>query len=332
MTNSRISIILPVYNGSRHLRETLVSVQRQSHSQFECLCVDDCSTDDSIDIITSVAMNDTRFKLLRQECNKGVAAARNRGLAEAKGDYITFIDQDDLLHSHALEYMISIAKSSECDVVAAGINQFNETNVPQEVQLQSKMPHYSNNPIGDFFNRDGANVVDVDVWGKLYRREAIQGIAFPEDVFGADDYVFSFRVFSTVRSVAYIGEQLYFYRMHANNVTSQMPMRYIMGVLRSREIVWQEIACNPAFDKQLKKAISKRFAYDIISWAIKKTCRNKYSIQEMEVLRSAVIRLKNTGILIHRSVKDRIKIHLFCHGSNRVLRLLVAKPRKVSQD
>ena len=323
-----ISVIMPVFNGSKYLRQALDSVADQTFQDFECILIDDCSNDNSVDIITNVAKNDPRFKLLRQECNMGVAAARNRGLSEAKGDYITFLDQDDLLRSHALEYMLSVARSSECDVVAAGINQFNETNVPKEERLQPKIEHTSNNPIGDFFNRDGANVVDVDVWGKLYRRKAIQAIAFPEDVFGADDYVFSFRVFSVVRSVAYINEELYFYRMHASNVTSQMPMRFIMGTLRSREIVWQEVVGNPALDEQLKNAISRRFAYDIISWAIKKTCRNNYSSTEVEVLRKYVAHLRANGTLKPYCIADRLKCNLFLKNNRLMLKLLFPKQFK----
>ena len=92
----KLSIIIPIYNTSKYLKECLDSVVNQDYKNVEIICVDDGSTDDSANIVESYLKKDERFKLIKTE-HKGVAYARNLGLANAKGEYITFIDSDDFI-------------------------------------------------------------------------------------------------------------------------------------------------------------------------------------------------------------------------------------------
>ena len=92
-----VTIVVPVYNSSVTLRETLVSVQNQSHQDWECIIVDDCSSDNSVEIAQIFARNDNRFFCLQHESNRGVSYARNTALQIAKGKYIQFLDADDVI-------------------------------------------------------------------------------------------------------------------------------------------------------------------------------------------------------------------------------------------
>ena len=181
-----ISVIVPVYNGEHYLKEALASLASQTFEDFECICVDDGSTDASPDIVNEIARVDKRFRLVRQ-ANQGVAAARNNGLSRAKGEFVSFLDQDDMLASNAFEMQYKILAERGVDVVASGIQEVNGNSKNTEISAcKTSRTAVSLTPFEDFFNLHDGNRVDVDAWGKMYRRRAIDGIHFPVGVFGAD--------------------------------------------------------------------------------------------------------------------------------------------------
>ena len=115
-----VSVIVPVYNMSKYLRQCLDSILSQTLKEIEIICVDDGSTDDSLEILSEIAVKDSRVRVLQQE-NKGSGAARNYGIIEAKGEYIAFMDSDDwypsddvleVLYKLCKEFKVSIAGGS----------------------------------------------------------------------------------------------------------------------------------------------------------------------------------------------------------------------------
>lgn len=103
MTMVRISVLVAVYNAEKFLRECLDSLIGQTLSDIEIICIDDCSTDSSLEILNEYARKDCRIRILRNERNMGQAVARNRGLAAAEGEYITMLDSDDWFSPDALQ-------------------------------------------------------------------------------------------------------------------------------------------------------------------------------------------------------------------------------------
>ena len=97
----KISVVVPVYNAERFLRFSLESVLAQTHSDWECVCVDDGSTDGSGALLDGYAAKETRFRVVHQS-NGGVASARNAGMDAATGDLVAFLDSDDAFHPRAL--------------------------------------------------------------------------------------------------------------------------------------------------------------------------------------------------------------------------------------
>ena len=110
-----ITIILPVYNGERYLNRTITSILQQTMPDFELIAIDDCSTDQSLQILQNWAQRDNRIQIAANEQNMGVADARNKGITMAKGEYICFIDSDDTWHSDKLEHQLNFMKQSCCD-------------------------------------------------------------------------------------------------------------------------------------------------------------------------------------------------------------------------
>jgi glycosyltransferase involved in cell wall biosynthesis len=316
-----VTIILPIYNGERYLTVALESVKAQTCEDFECLCIDDGSSDGSAEIVRMFEAEDSRFRLIQQP-NAGVAAARNRGIKESKGEYIAFLDQDDAFAPELLERLLQDARETGCDVVEAEITEFNTEALPEARVSSTFDVNVSNSPFADFFSLGNGSCVRIAVWGKLYAKKALSDVRFPDGVFGADDYVFTARLYSKIDRYASTGERLYLYRMHAGNVTTQMPMKYIMGMLKSREMVWKELLAESNVPEKLLAKVSRRFCKEILSWAVKKTCRQHYAAKEMDILRKEVWRLKDDGVLVPRGIRDRLKTYLFCHGQDRALKAL----------
>lgn len=131
-----ISIIIPFYNSADYLQRCLTSVKEQTFTDWEVILVDDNSTDDGLLMAISFADMDPRFKVLHQEKNRGQAAARNRGMSEAKGEYITFLDSDDWWDKDFLERMTEA--SNTCDVVRCGVTRMRDDVIVRKLKPKHK--------------------------------------------------------------------------------------------------------------------------------------------------------------------------------------------------
>ena len=115
---SKISVIVPVYNTERYLASCLDSLLAQTFQDWEAICVDDGSTDECKNILQQYGLKDKRLKIIAQK-NKGLSSARNAGLDYAKGEYVFFLDSDDIIPEYALEMMLKIAEITNVPVVAS---------------------------------------------------------------------------------------------------------------------------------------------------------------------------------------------------------------------
>lgn len=116
-------MLVPIYNVELYLFQCLESIRNQTYANIEIILVNDGSTDRSVSICREFTAKDSRFKLINQE-NKGDSNTRNRAIAKASGDYITFIDADDFVEPNYIEAMITVARDNDSDIVVALYNQF----------------------------------------------------------------------------------------------------------------------------------------------------------------------------------------------------------------
>ncbi len=124
-----ITVVLPVYNKARFIRGALLSVLNQSYSNLEIIIIDDKSTDDSLDIIEKFSVKDSRVVVVRKSLNQGVSEARNLGIKIAQGDYIAFIDADDIWHLHKIEEQVHfIEQKSNIDFIATSYDMIDDFN------------------------------------------------------------------------------------------------------------------------------------------------------------------------------------------------------------
>ena len=127
MKQSLVSVIMPVYNAKKIVAESVQSIQTQTYSDWELLAVDDGSQDSSIEILTALSEKDQRIRLFRQKQNGGVAEARNRGIQEADGQYLAFLDSDDLWRPEKLAKQVAFMKEHHVAISATAYGVIDET-------------------------------------------------------------------------------------------------------------------------------------------------------------------------------------------------------------
>ena len=211
MKNQTISVIIPVYNVKEYLDTCLDSVKAQTYSELEVILVDDGSVDGSAELCDRYAMQDSRFRVIHQE-NAGASKARNRGIEEATGNYIAFLDSDDWLEPDAYETLQHLLERENADV-AFGLGErmyrreLNEEPDGETVVLTGK-------EILDTYILDEVRHPHMQkaLWDKLYRREIIGELRLPEEIVTGEDGVFNTKVFCRAGKVAFVSQIIYHYR------------------------------------------------------------------------------------------------------------------------
>lgn len=211
-----VSVIIPVYNSERYLRECLDSLLKQTMKDFEVLCVDDGSTDSSVRIVTEYTDHDSRFRLIRQE-NQSAGAARNHGIRLARGEYLICLDSDDRFDPGLLEKAVSRAEDTQADVVIFGFHRFDSNT--GRVLTHDRGFHPDAVPEQtEFFNwracPDRICSLAVPVpWNKLYRTAFIRDNRFAYDeIPSCNDVTFAALTVTAADRIAILDEELVAYR------------------------------------------------------------------------------------------------------------------------
>lgn len=222
MTDDLISIIVPVYNVEKYIGEAIVSVIAQSHTNWELLLVNDGSTDRSGDICQRYALNDSRIHCI-DISNQGACVARNVGLKEAKGEYICFLDADDLLPNNSLKSLYQAFKqngnTTEFDIVCGHFSSIHENGRPYRIKSQPNLEtksYYSTSLLRDMLMYR----VRVSPWGRLFKRKLFEDIEFKPGLPKANDLEFQTRLYLSKNcKILFIPENVYLYRLRANSLS-----------------------------------------------------------------------------------------------------------------
>ena len=121
-----VSVVIPMYNSAKYITPTIKSALNQTYKNIEVLVIDDCSKDNSVEVVNSIAQSDLRLHCIPQEKNQGAAVARNRGIKEAKGQYIAFLDSDDLWAEDKIEKQVALMKAKNAAFVYCAYDSVNE--------------------------------------------------------------------------------------------------------------------------------------------------------------------------------------------------------------
>lgn len=255
----KISVIVPVYNVENYLTACLNSVLNQTVKDFEIIAVDDGSTDNSLSVLNTLAKKDSRIKVFSHS-NKGVSATRNFALEQAKGDYISFLDSDDILAPDFLETLYqSLLDNKEADFASCGFVasetevEFIKTGAPQ-LTVQ--------NPFNHFVLRKKPRI-DATTCPKLYRKEVLKGLTFPPEFSVGEDLVFLYQVLHRAKACVLVPEIMYFYRTRSTSAIhkpiTQKRLSDELNVTKTLSLLFKDNIKDKQTQKVFEKYISNRF-------------------------------------------------------------------------
>lgn len=208
----KIFVIIPVFNVELYLARFINTLLNQTFTDFELICVNDGSSDKSADILQA-SEKDQRIKLFHQE-NKGAAAAHNKGLTEATGDYISFADADadDMLEPQTLEIAYKVIKKYDAQLVIYDWKHNAEASPnPTLFELEKLVPTLHNNPVL-------SGSLTVSLWNKLLKKELLADCYFIEGMFH-DDLPFVYEVLAKRSKTVFINAAFYLYTDNPNSIT-----------------------------------------------------------------------------------------------------------------
>lgn len=218
MDDTKISIIIPVFNSQEFIEESLASLSTQTHQNIEIICVNDGSRDNSLTILESFAAADSRIKVISQE-NKGVSVARNTGIEHSTGQIIMFVDADDTLASHACERVAAIFNEHKPEIITFGLACDPPEAAPASLRRELT-------PGDKVYNGFQPNLLFKDHARPYACRSALsrefvvrENVHFEPGIALGEDQVFYFATYPFSRKTILSSETLYIYRMNPESAT-----------------------------------------------------------------------------------------------------------------
>jgi glycosyltransferase involved in cell wall biosynthesis len=255
-----ISVIVPVYNVEAYLRECLDSIAHQTLREIEIICVNDASPDLSQEILTEYAKKDGRFVVINHKENKGLSGARNSGLDVAKGDFIYFIDSDDLLaNNDSLETLYKRSQVDDSDEVIGGIVKWNQETGEKYLDWHK---YYLERDVHGLSLKDipqlRANVIACN---KLIRMKLIKEnkVRFNEEIIKNEDNPFSVKLHVLSKKISIVKETIYIYRQTNSS---------IMATEKKSDALSRWMYCHEIFkfiEENAARHVYRKFYYPMYS-------------------------------------------------------------------
>ena len=311
-----ISVIVPVYNVEPYLRKCVDSILNQTYRNLEVILVDDGSPDGCPAICDEYAEMDHRVRVIHKE-NGGLSDARNAGMAVMNGDYLSFVDSDDLLPVNAIETLHRIAVEENADLVIGGHNRFEDTpltNTDTELFVKRWTPVEA---MADMLRNGCAS------WARLYRRELHQSILFPVGEINEDEAIV-LPLLERCKTVAVTNEVVYYYRCRPESITT--------AVFNRKKMSWvKHCRDNLAFIRKkyphLEYYAIARYQ-DSILWLLSEICLQKSGFElEWENLKSEL--LSEFSLLWrHKNMHCRMLMVFFSIFPRQTCRSVIEKRRR----
>ncbi|WP_281228098.1 glycosyltransferase family 2 protein [Flavobacterium aquiphilum] len=235
-----ISIIIPTYNRAHLIGETLDSILAQTYTNWECIVVDDGSTDDTAGVLISYIERDSRFKFFRRadDRTKGASSCRNIGFELSQGEYIQYLDSDDIISANKLEVQLEVLlgeSETTCAICKWGV--FDK--YAAESIVKENMPYYKNwVSIKDFFNVLGEYGLYVPIHSYLISRNLVANAGkWNEDLCINDDGEFFTRLLLKITKIVYVEKAIVFYRKNNENGLSSYTNQKLKKLKYSWELI-----------------------------------------------------------------------------------------------
>lgn len=297
----KVSVIVPVYNVEEYIAECLDSIINQSLDDIEIICVDDCSTDNSLELLYEYEKKDNRIIVLRHDTNKGLGASRNTGMKYASGEYIGFIDSDDFVDKDMYLKLYDKSSRLNLDLLFFKIAIFdNETG-----ELDFNHPYFSLKKF-DNFNKDVFTHEDtknftcdlcVSACSTFFKRKYLMdnGFSFNEGMIFEDEPFF-YNVYLNANRVSLLKESFYFYRRNRQGSIMHKKDSTYMDVVKAFQFVRQAFIDSNNFTQEYRKILYHRFFYVVL---------NRFSlVSDLNVREEFFLRIKEDFKSIIQSQND----------------------------
>ena len=278
---NKISVIVPIYNVEKYIEQCLMSLCNQSLKDIEIICVDDCGSDDSMNIVQKYAKNDSRIKIVKHPQNKGLGAARNSGMQVATGEYLGFVDSDDYVDKDFYKKLYETASETKADIVQSYVKLFYEDN--------EKFKNYElNSEIKNFDSRNQQlNNLDIYYnsgmcWNKIYKTSLIKehNIQFPEGVYWEDN-PFVIRAAYYANAIVPVPETYYIYRQRSGSIVKLANKKLHFDLLKTHNEMVKFLNSIPLKEKEYL-FIFNRFI-ERISYEYEKILNNEKLYDERKI-------------------------------------------------
>ena len=269
----KISIIVPVYNAEKYLSMTLNSILSQTFVDFELICVNDGSSDSSLDILNEFKQKDKRLVIINQD-NQGVSASRNNGIAKSVGEYIVFFDADDLMHRTFLEKMYQTICSQNAEVAYCDYQNVSEDckEIPLGKSKQYRIKSYDK-PLDRYIN--GLICPHTMIWNKIYKAEYVKNTPFIIGLQTAEDKVFTYQLLSKIEKISYLKEALIFYRLSNSSITrSSFKVSHIYNHIEACKIMNSFFDGTSCLENKIRKKNLRMLTRQLIYRVYKKCPEN----------------------------------------------------------
>lgn len=219
--NPTVSIIVPIYNAQANLNRCIDSVLRQDYHNFECILVNDGSTDDSAAICDSYVAKDTRIRVIHKE-NSGVSDSRNTAIGQARGVYLQFLDSDDWITPDATGLLVRAAQEHQCDLVIADFYRVVGERVSHKGDIQDEKL-LSREEFAAHMMEKPADFYYGVLWNKLYRRDLIEQyhLRMDTEISWCEDFMFNLEYIRRTKAIYALRVPVYYYVKTKGSLVSQ---------------------------------------------------------------------------------------------------------------
>lgn len=232
----KVSIVIPIYNVENYIEDCLKSTINQTLKDIEIICVNDCSTDNSLEIIQKFAQQDNRIKIINKDKNEGAGITRNIGQQNASGKYIMFLDPDDYISLDCCEKLYNKIETDNVDAVYFNAFRFKNKSKKMEEYKELNLLSNKDGSFSPFYAKDKYNILinyTKEVWFKFYNRQFLinNNIKCSEHRL-CEDYLFNLQFLLSNPKLSVLDEHLYYYRLSQNSLTKQSTskLNYILDV------------------------------------------------------------------------------------------------------
>ena len=258
-----VSVVVPAYNASKYIGQCIDSLLAQTYRRFEIVVVDDGSTDSTPDVLSGYAGLEN-VRIVRQE-NRGVSAARNAGLSLAKGEYVAFVDSDDVVHPELLERCCGLIGEYGCEFVLLTLAEFEDDENPDFKPVSRDGFDMVQDPLRYYLE----NGFKGGMSSMVVKRSQVEGLKFPVGVSKGEDLCFSYSLLRRLSKGARIREPVYFYRRTQGSLDrTAMTVNDAVAfadIMRSLSRIYAD---DEKKSKMLKRCLFPRIVKNLVKRAI----------------------------------------------------------------